>query len=221
VQKVVDACAAAFPELDKTINRVAAKLARHPIPGAKGRPGVDLQTMISLFESRNTSGKGPNTTGHRPAGHGAQRLGRQPDAGHADAGAFGFAGPVDTRASDLAARFGDTISQSIIRTGSREETIRFVRPEAALTTLPRDPARAGHRPSAAADVAAVFAAVSKEARGIYQSMIGVLDLLLVACQYLTGPVGSRGPTAPEAAGLHGRPKQAAGHPSPQFCAPPF
>lgn len=102
-----------------------------------------------------------------------------------------------TGASDLAARFDDTISQSIIRTGSREEMIRFVRAYAALPPR-RKTLRAlvtDHLPAADidptlalldqltdADVAAVFKAVSKEARRIYQPMIGVLDLLVVACQ---------------------------------------
>lgn len=59
VQAVVDqcaadpACAAAFPDLGATINRVAEKLQANPIPAARGRPTVTLQTMIALFEDRN------------------------------------------------------------------------------------------------------------------------------------------------------------------------
>lgn len=72
VQAVVDQCAAdaacakAFPELDKTILRVAEKLRLNPIPAARGRDAVTLKTMIGLFENRNSAGNWPAATAHIP-----------------------------------------------------------------------------------------------------------------------------------------------------------
>jgi pimeloyl-ACP methyl ester carboxylesterase len=72
VQQVVNqcaadaACAAAFPDLEATIQRVAVKLEKNPIPAARGRPEINVQTLIALFEDRNAYGHWPNTTGHIP-----------------------------------------------------------------------------------------------------------------------------------------------------------
>jgi pimeloyl-ACP methyl ester carboxylesterase len=59
-------CAAAFPDLEATIQRVAVKLEKNPIPAARGRPEIDVRTLISLFQDRNAYGHWPNTTGHIP-----------------------------------------------------------------------------------------------------------------------------------------------------------
>jgi pimeloyl-ACP methyl ester carboxylesterase len=72
VQQVINqcaadtACAAAFPDLEATIQRVAVKLEKNPIPAARGRPEVNVSTLIALFEDRNAYGHWPNTTGHIP-----------------------------------------------------------------------------------------------------------------------------------------------------------
>ncbi len=72
VQQVINqcaadaACAAAFPDLEATIQRVAVKLEKNPIPAARGRPEINVRTLISLFEDRNAYGHWPNTTGHIP-----------------------------------------------------------------------------------------------------------------------------------------------------------
>jgi pimeloyl-ACP methyl ester carboxylesterase len=72
VQKVIDQCAAdaacaeAFPDLEATIQRVAVKLEKNPIPAARGRPEINVATLIALFEDRNAYGHWPNTTGHIP-----------------------------------------------------------------------------------------------------------------------------------------------------------
>lgn len=72
VQQVVNqcaadaGCAAAFPDLEGTIQRVAVKLEKNPIPAARGRPEINVSTLISLFEDRNAYGHWPNTTGHIP-----------------------------------------------------------------------------------------------------------------------------------------------------------
>ncbi len=72
VQQVVNQCAAdatctaAFPDLEATIQRVAVKLEQNPIPAARGRPEINVKTLIKLFEDRNSFGHWPNTTGHIP-----------------------------------------------------------------------------------------------------------------------------------------------------------
>ncbi len=72
VQQVIDQCAAdarcaaAFPDLEATIQRVAVKLEKNPIPAARGRPEINVKTLIALFEERNSYGHWPNTTGHIP-----------------------------------------------------------------------------------------------------------------------------------------------------------
>ncbi len=72
VQQVITQCAAdanctaAFPDLEATIQRVAVKLEKNPIPAARGRPEINVVTLIKLFEDRNAFGHWPNTTGHIP-----------------------------------------------------------------------------------------------------------------------------------------------------------
>jgi pimeloyl-ACP methyl ester carboxylesterase len=60
------ACAAAFPDLEATIQRVAVKLEKNPIPAARGRPEINVATLIKLFEDRNSYGHWPNATGYIP-----------------------------------------------------------------------------------------------------------------------------------------------------------
>ena len=60
------ACAAVFPDLDATIQRVAVKLEKNPISAARGRPEINVRTLISLIEDRNAYGHWANTTGHMP-----------------------------------------------------------------------------------------------------------------------------------------------------------
>lgn len=72
VQQVVSqcaadtACAAAFPDLEATIQRVAVKLEKNPIPAGRGRSEINVKTLIALFEDRNVYGHWPNVTGHIP-----------------------------------------------------------------------------------------------------------------------------------------------------------
>jgi pimeloyl-ACP methyl ester carboxylesterase len=60
------ACDAAFPDLRATILRVADELDRSPIPAERGRPAVTLETLVSMFESRNSFNSWPNVTAHIP-----------------------------------------------------------------------------------------------------------------------------------------------------------
>lgn len=72
VQQVINqcaadaACAAAFPDLEATIQRVAVKLEKNPIPASRGRPEINVTTLIKLFEDRNAYGHWPNATGYIP-----------------------------------------------------------------------------------------------------------------------------------------------------------
>lgn len=256
VQQVVDqcaadpACAAAFPDLDATILRVAEKLRTNPIPTARGRPEVNVGTLIRLFEDRNGRGHWPNATGWIPlvvtewdrgetkswdllaSGITARpptttevlrphdgRLTPEQRALAAILLDRAAARAVDDRAlagtvqaladslarsadggTDLARRFDEAVTQAIIRTGSREAMLRFVVAYAALAS--RSPDREGLRalvtghlaaadigPTLAlldqlteGDVKAVYAAVSGEARRVWAPLVGVLDLMVVACQ---------------------------------------
>ncbi len=60
------ACNAAYPDLRATILRVADELDKSPIPAERGRPAVTLETLVSLFENRNSSNNWPNVTAHIP-----------------------------------------------------------------------------------------------------------------------------------------------------------
>jgi hypothetical protein len=42
------------------------KLEKNPIPAARGRPAINVATLIALFEDRNAYAHWPNTTGHIP-----------------------------------------------------------------------------------------------------------------------------------------------------------
>lgn len=59
-------CAAAFPDLEATLFRVAAKLKAQPIPAARGRPEITVRTLVALFAGRNGAGRWPQTTAHIP-----------------------------------------------------------------------------------------------------------------------------------------------------------
>jgi pimeloyl-ACP methyl ester carboxylesterase len=60
------ACAAAYPDLEGTLVRVAEKLQANPIPAARGRPAVDLKALIDLFDNRNSPSSWPQITAHVP-----------------------------------------------------------------------------------------------------------------------------------------------------------
>ncbi len=72
VQQVVNQCAAdpacnaAFPDLEATIQRVSVKLEQNPIAASRGRPEINLNTLIKLFEARNAYGRWPNMTANIP-----------------------------------------------------------------------------------------------------------------------------------------------------------
>ena len=50
------ACAAAYPDLEAVLFRVAEQLEKAPIPASRGKPEVTIMTLIDLFDSRNSSG---------------------------------------------------------------------------------------------------------------------------------------------------------------------
>lgn len=255
VQQVVNqcaadaACSAAFPDLEATIQRVAVKLEKNPIPAARGRAEITVTTLIKLFEDRNSYGHWPNTTGYIPLivtewDRGETRTydllasgvtARAPDAGellkpHADRltpeqtviarllleGAAAakreasFTGYALSSLSDslarsasgstsLAGRLDKAMTEAIIATRSKEDMLRFAAAYAALARQTPDRARlkeliednlpaAEVAPTLAlldqltdGDVAEVFAAVSKEARGLYRPIIEILDLMVIAC----------------------------------------
>lgn len=68
VQAVLDQCAAdaacakACPDLEAVLFRVAAQLEKAPIPAARGKPEVTIQSLIDLFTRRNQFGRLPNAT---------------------------------------------------------------------------------------------------------------------------------------------------------------
>lgn len=255
VQQVIDqcaadtACAAAYPDLEATIQRVAVKLEKNPIPAARGKPEINVRTLISLFEDRNAYGHWPNTTGHIPLivtewdrgetgtydllASGATA--RAPDGGEilkpfadrltpdqtalarllletaaaaqreAPFSGYALASLSDSLArsaqgtSTLARRLDRAMTDAIIATRSKEAMMGFVAAYAALARQPPDRATlrtliVDHLPAANigptlalldqltdSDVAEVFAAVSKEARSLYQPIIEILDLMVVAC----------------------------------------
>lgn len=59
-------CAAAYPDLEGTLVRVADKLQANPIPAARGRAAIDLKALIDLFDGRNSPGSWPQITAHVP-----------------------------------------------------------------------------------------------------------------------------------------------------------
>jgi pimeloyl-ACP methyl ester carboxylesterase len=72
IQAVLDqcaadaACAAAYPDLEAVLFRVAEQLQKAPIPAARGKPEVSIMTLIELFEKRNRFGALPNATRYIP-----------------------------------------------------------------------------------------------------------------------------------------------------------
>jgi pimeloyl-ACP methyl ester carboxylesterase len=68
IQAVLDqcaadaACAAAYPDLEAVLFRVAEQLQKAPIPASRGRPEVTIMTLIELFANRNRFGALPNAT---------------------------------------------------------------------------------------------------------------------------------------------------------------
>lgn len=59
-------CAAAYPDLEGTLVRVAEKLAANPIPAARGRAEITLKALADLFDTRNSPGAFPQITAHIP-----------------------------------------------------------------------------------------------------------------------------------------------------------
>jgi pimeloyl-ACP methyl ester carboxylesterase len=68
IQAVIDQCAAdtdcakAYPDLEAVLFRVAEQLDKAPIPAARGKPEVTIQSLIDLFAKRNQFGRLPNAT---------------------------------------------------------------------------------------------------------------------------------------------------------------
>lgn len=68
IQAVIDQCAAdadcakAYPDLEALLFRVADQLEQTPIPAARGKPEVTIQSLIDLFAKRNQFGRLPNAT---------------------------------------------------------------------------------------------------------------------------------------------------------------
>lgn len=60
------ACTAAYPDLEKTLNFVAERLKHQPIPATATRGEIGLETLIRLFEDRNSFGNPPHVTAHIP-----------------------------------------------------------------------------------------------------------------------------------------------------------
>jgi pimeloyl-ACP methyl ester carboxylesterase len=242
------ACAAAFPDLEGTLVRVADKLAASPIPAARGRAEITLKALVDLFDGRNSPSAFPRITAHAPlilteldrgatktwdllttggtlrVPSTAERLAAAsltPEqkalatllldgaaARRADDAAMAAAlsalseslGRSQTGASDLATRFDAAVTRSITATGSREAMLDFVVAYAGLSAqtpsqqalrdliTPRLPA-ADLPPILAlvdvmtdADVRAVFAAVTGDARKAFAPMVGYFDLIVIACQ---------------------------------------
>jgi pimeloyl-ACP methyl ester carboxylesterase len=241
-------CAAAYPDLEGTLARVADKLAASPIPAARGRAEITLKALVDLFDGRNRPAAFPQITAHVPlilteldrgetttwdmlttggtrrVPTTAERLAATtltPDqkalatllldsaaARSADDAAMATAlsalsdslGRSQSGASDLATRFDAEVTRSITATGAREAMLDFVVAYAGLAT--QDPSRQGLRdlveprlPAAdlpqilalidlmtEADIRAVFAAVTGDARNAFAPMVGYFDLIVIACQ---------------------------------------
>lgn len=60
------ACAAAYPDLEGTLVRVAEKLQANPIPASRGRAEITIKALIDLFDGRNSPGAWPQITAHVP-----------------------------------------------------------------------------------------------------------------------------------------------------------
>lgn len=242
------ACAAAYPDLEGTLVRVAEKLAANPIPAARGRAEITLKALADLFDTRNSPGAFPQITAHIPlilteldrgetttwdmlttggtrkVPTSAERLAAatltpeqkalatllldQAAAQRTDDAAMAAAlsalsdslGRSQSGASDLATRFDAEVTRSITATRSREAMLEFVVAYAGLATQapsrqalrdliePRLPA-ADLPPILAmidlmteAEIRAVFAAVSGDARKALAPMVGFFDLMVIACQ---------------------------------------
>lgn len=242
------ACAAAYPDLEGTLVRVADRLAANPIPPARGRAEITLKALADLFDTRNSFGAFPQITAHIPLiltelekgetktwdmlttggtskePSTAERLAaakltpeqkalatllldgaaarRTDDAAMAAALAALSDSLVRSQsgASDLASRFDAEVTRSITATGSREAMLDFIVAYAGLSRQtpsqqalrdliePRLPAADLPQILALidvmtdADVRAVFAAVSGDARKAFAPMVGFFDLMVIACQ---------------------------------------
>jgi pimeloyl-ACP methyl ester carboxylesterase len=242
------ACAAAYPDLEGTLVRVADKLGASPIPAARGRAEITLRALVDLIDGRNSPAALPQITAHVPlilteldrgetttwdmlttggtrkVPSTAERLAKAtltPDqkalaallldsaaARRADDAAMAAAlsalseslGRSQTGASDLATRFDVEVTRSITGTGSREAMLEFVVAYAGLAA--QAPSREALRalieprlPAAdlpqllalvdlmtEADIRAVFAAVTGDARKAFAPMVGYFDLIVIACQ---------------------------------------
>jgi pimeloyl-ACP methyl ester carboxylesterase len=242
------ACAAAYPDLEGTLVRVAGRLQASPIPAARGRAEITLKALVDLFDGRNSPGAFPRITAHVPlilteldrgetttwdmlASGGTRRVPTTAErlaaatltpeqealatlllegaaARRADDAATAAAlsalsdslGRSQSGASDLATRFDAEVTRSITATRSREAMLEFVVAYAGLAT--QTPSRQALRDLIAprlpatdlpqilalvdvmtdADVRAVFAAVTGDARKAFAPMVGFFDLMVIACQ---------------------------------------
>jgi pimeloyl-ACP methyl ester carboxylesterase len=244
------ACAAAYPDLEATLVRVAEKLQANPIPASRGRAEITIKALADLFDGRNSPGAWPQITAHVPlilteldrgetttwdmlttggtrkVPTSAERLAsvaakltpeqkalatllldhaaaeRMDDAAMAAAlsALSDSLGRGQLGASDLATRFDAEVTRSITGTGSREAMLDFVVAYAGLAT--QTPSREGLRAlieprlpatdlpqilalldlMTEADIRAVFAAVSGDARKVYAPILVALDLMVIACQ---------------------------------------
>ena len=101
------ACAAAYPDLEAVLFRVAEQLQKTPIPAARGQPEVTIMTLIELFEDRNTYGALPNTTGHHPPDPDRMGPGRDRQPGTCWPRAPRHAPPGTARAAEAPCRQAD------------------------------------------------------------------------------------------------------------------
>jgi pimeloyl-ACP methyl ester carboxylesterase len=242
------ACAAAYPDLEGTLVRVAERLAANPISAARGRAEITLKALADLFDTRNSPGAWPQITAHVPliltelekgetktwdmltsggtrkVPTSAERLAalsltpeqkamatllldhaearRNDDAAMAAmlSALSDSLGRSQSGASDLATRFDLEVTRSITATRSREAMLEFVVAYAGLERQtpshqalrdliePRLPAADLPQILALidvmtdADVRAVFAAVTGDARKAFAPMVGFFDLMVIACQ---------------------------------------
>jgi pimeloyl-ACP methyl ester carboxylesterase len=163
------ACAATFPDHEAPIQHVVVKLEKNPIPAARGRPEINVGTLISLFEDRNAYGHWPNTTCHMPL------IVTEWDRGEP--------GTNDRLASGTTARARDgfeLLKPFADKMTPDRATLR-ARIEAHLPSADIVPTLALLDALSDGDLAEVFAAVSKEARTICKLIVDMPDPMVVAC----------------------------------------
>jgi pimeloyl-ACP methyl ester carboxylesterase len=143
------ACAAAYPDLEGTLVRVADKLQANPIPAARGRDEITLKALIDLLEGRNSSGALPQITAHIPL------ILTELDRG-------------ETRTWDMLVMGG---TRKVPTTAERLAAAKLTPEQKALATLLLDQANARR-----ADDAAMAAALSALTDSLGRSQSGASDL---------------------------------------------